>query len=164
MCKYCGETTYDDTYSDYPNGHNWWWDSEKQIYYCSDCGLENTNGADGSIVLEDLTTADDTDYVVGYWNSADVIFTTYLSVILEDAGEDVDDQLLLSDIEIRYLTEETDGVCAVAFDQATTLEAAATAVANAGYTGSYAIRISFVPANSDTTLDYSITFDSITAE
>ena len=164
VCIYCGEITYDETYATSCYGHSWYWDTEKQIYYCGTCGIENANGADGDIVLEDLTTAEDTDYVVGYWNSADVIFTTYLSVILEDAGEDVDDQLLLSDIEIRYLTEETDGVCAVAFDQATALEAAATAVANAGYTGSYAIRISFVPANSDTTLDYSITFDSITAE
>ena len=31
---------------------------------------------------------------------------------------------------------------------------------DANYTGSYAIRISFVPINGDDTLDYAITFDS----
>ena len=32
-----------------------------------------------------------------------------------------------------------------------------------GYTGSYAIRFSFVPYTGDTTLDYAITFDSLAA-
>ncbi len=52
--------------------HNWWpigheydWDSEKELYVCHICGLENANGADGGFVLEDLS--DSTTYKVGYF-------------------------------------------------------------------------------------------------
>lgn len=148
-----------------PTAHNWNWDDTLQTYVCMYCGLENVNGASGSIVMEDISEAysGGTAYAVGYWNRGEVEFNPYVSVILEDSTDE-NDEIVLTGITLEYLTADKDGYVGLCFDKATTDAAAAAAVAEAGYTGSYAIRISFVPVNSTDTLDYAITFDSVTTE
>ena len=144
-----------------PNRHSWNWDYNTQEYYCTNCDLRGANGADGTIVVEDLTAAhlDGLNYVIGYWNQGQGDFTVYASVILDEAADD-NNELLLTDIDFTYLTVEDDGICAVSVSKSDVQKAAQAAMADAAYTGSYAIRIAFVPADSDGTLDYAITFDS----
>ena len=86
----------------------------------------------------------------------------YLSVILEDETQG-DNQIDLEFTAFTTWNKEANGVNAVVFNANDAKAAAAAAVAQAGYTGSYALRISFVPMGS-TTLDYAITFDSVTAQ
>lgn len=160
-CDVCGAQTSQYTYEIEPTVHDWRWNGTLQTYVCDVCGLENVNGASGSIVMEDLTTDDGTSYIIGYWNRGEVTFNPYVSVILEDSTDE-NNELVLTGITFNYLTVEQDGVTALTFDKTTAGNAAAAAVAEAGYTGSYAIRISFVPINSTDTLDYAITFDSVT--
>ena len=164
-CPICGEVTDEQYDSVDPTAHNWNWNENNEMYVCADCGLESQNGASGEIVLEDLTDAygNGTSYVVGYWNRGGVQTHTYVSVILDDADE-ANNELVLSDITFQYLSVKEDGIRAVSFNQAEALAKAAEAIAEAGYTGSYAIRISLVPINGSDTLDYAITFDSLVAE
>lgn len=161
-CWLCGMVT--DTYDEElePEDHSFYWDSSKEIYVCYNCGLENTNGSSGAIIMEDLST--DTDYVVGYCNCNEVEFQPYVSVILYDVAEGENDELVLQFNDARFLTAEEDGICAVAYNAEKVDMYTAMAIAEAGYTGSYAVRISFVPVNGESTLDYAITFDTQSAQ
>ena len=164
-CVVCKEEVSRNRYEKNPTAHDWYWDYDKQFYVCDDCGLENINGASGEIVLEDMT--DDygagTNYVVGYWNRTGVDALRYVSVVLNDAAAGENDELVLTDIEFTYLTVKNDGITAVSFSKEAVSAAAQQAVADAGYTGSYAIRFTFVPKYSEDTLDYAITFDHLDA-
>ena len=144
-----------------PTGHNFVWSDELQTFACGDCGLKNANGATGGIILEDLTAAygKDTDYVIGYYNQNGGEFVLYAGVVLEEVTEG-NDELILEGIEFINWTVEQNTINAIVVNKAAVAEAAAAAMESAGYTGSYAIRITFVPANGDGTLDYAITFDS----
>ena len=167
-CLICEEIVsgYLDEYV--PYDHYWYWDSERQIYYCDRCDLENANGASGSIVMEDMTDTygNGENYVIGYWNRGEIEFMPTISVILDDA-EEGSDELYLEGIEFDYLTKvegDVNTITAVTFNAATVDALAAQAVSNAGYTGSYAIRITFLPINYEDELEYAITFDSVIAE
>ena len=157
-CYICGIVEETGVYYNDPTAHDWTWDPERQIYVCWYCDLENSNGASGSIVMEDLTEAygNGADYVVGYWNRGEVEFSAYVSVVTGDA----DEETVLTGIDFTWMAAETDGITAVKFS----MEQAQQAAKEAGCTGSYAIRISFVPVNGTDTLDYAITFDALTAE
>lgn len=161
-CYICGTVEETGFYTYDPTAHDWTWDSERQTYVCWYCDLENSNGASGSIVLEDLTEdhGNGTDYVVGYWNRGEVEFNPYISVITDSA----DEELVLTGIDFVYLDAKADDITAVKFSMAQAQQAAQAKLAEEGYTGSYAIRVSFVPVNGTDTLDYAITFDSLTAE
>ena len=98
---------------------------------------------------EEITAA-----VKRYWKHVMV----YFSVILNDVT-DGNDEIILMGIDIRYLTIEEDGICALAADQAAVDAAVQAALAEAGYTGSYSLRITFVPADGGGELDYAITLD-----
>ncbi len=163
-CSVCGEEVSVEYYDVEPHDHEWYCDYSEQCYYCNECGLENANGASGTIAIEDLTYqyGNDTNYVVGYWNKGDEDFLVYASVILDEIDED-DNELILSGIDFIYLSAEADGITALSASQTDIQDAAKAAMAEVGYTGSYAIRITFVPADNDGTLDYAITFDSQTA-
>ena len=87
----------------------------------------------------------------------------YVSVVLKDAAEWENDELLLTDIAFTYLTKQKDGITAVVFDRQAVQASAEQAVADAEYTGSYAIRFTFVPKYAADTLDYAITFDDLIA-
>lgn len=161
-CIYCG-TTINENLEIYEPGHNW--NQNGEIYECSVCGLKNKNGADGDIILEDMTSSkgESENYVIGYYNPKEIPFVINVSVILDDVT-DADNQIDLGITEFTYKNNDDDGYVGVAFNKAQADEAAANAVADRNYTGSYAIRVSIVPAGGDNTLDYAITFDSVTAQ
>ena len=166
ICVVCDAITHEYRYDIEPNAHYWEWSEDLQTYVCWRCGLESDNPSSGSIVLEDLSEAygNGTNYVIGYWNRGEVAINPYVSVILNDIEGDVDNERVLEGIEFKELTVANDGVRALAFNKADVQGKAAEAIANAGYTGSYAIRITFVPTGAEDDLDYAITLDSQMAE
>ena len=106
------------------------------------------------------------NYVVGYWNRGDIEFMPTISVILDDA-EEGSDVLYLEGVDFGYLNKvegDVNTITAITFNAAAVEAMAAQAVENANYTGSYAIRITFLPINYDDELEYAITFDSVIAE
>lgn len=163
-CDSCGMIDYQ-YYEEYKPGHSW----EKiddNLWKCDVCGLENTNGADGSVILEDLTETygNGTEYVIGYYKPEYVPYGIRISVVLEDLEEG--DNLIDLDInEFNYKTTKNDGYNGMSFNKATADEAAKAAVASiSGYEGTYAIRVTFIPLGGDDTLDYAITLDSVAVE
>jgi len=161
-CRLCGKVTDETIYERQPLDHYWSYNSEKQIYVCARCGLESENGTSGSIWLEDLST--DENYVVGYYCKNDISFSPYVSLILYDAAEGENDEIVLDSVVVNYLTAENGGIRGLSFSKASAAEAAAAALEAAGYTGRYAIRISCVPIGGNHTLDYAVTFETLTAE
>ena len=161
-CRFCGLIEGQEYVEILPNDHSWNYDTEKQVSVCSTCGLESQNGVSGSIWLEDLS--DEASYIVGYYCASDISFSPYVSLILYDAAEGEDDELVLDTVSVSYLTAETDGIRGLSFSKAATAEAAAAALETAGYTGRYAVRISCVPVGGSDTLDYAVTFETQTAE
>jgi len=147
------------------NHEDMYWDYDKQMYVCPHCGLEFSNYASGSIAMEDLTEnyGNGENYVIGYWNqNPDQEFNPTLTVILEDVAEGENDILLLDYSAFSYLnTENGDAITAVTFNEAAADEAAAQAVADAGYSGIYSLRFNFVIVGGGQ-LDYAITFDPVT--
>ena len=167
-CQICDKVTYTNLDEYRANDHYWSWDRERQTYYCVHCGLENANGASGSIVMEDLTEeyGNGENYVVGYWNRDDIEFMPTISVIL-DVPEGCLDEVYLEGVEFGYLNKvagDVNTITAVTFDAATVEAMAAQAVSDVGFSGNYAIRITFLPINGEDELEYAITFDSVIAE
>ncbi len=119
-----------------------WVKVREDHYYCFICGLENSKGASGDIIMEDLTN--DTHYVVGYAVRNHVSFTHYVSLVLANGDEIIAKEITLIQLE---------DACAFAFSKA---EVEAWAAAN-GYTD-YVVRFTFVPVGADGSFDYSITF------
>lgn len=129
-------------------GHDWVL-SSMGIWYCHTCGLENENGADGAIVLEDLTAAygNGEDYVVGYCDRKGIGFTHYVSLVFADGTEEI----VLTEVAIRALED----VRAYAFSKA---EVEALALALGYESDAYDVRFAFVPYGAEGDLDYAITF------
>ena len=142
-----------------PTGHDFYYDSAKETYVCSVCELESINGVMGAIYMEDMTKDTDAFYTIGYWNRDKIQFQPMVSVILDDVTDD-DNQFVLTGISFNYLTVKDNGVCALTFSKAEAETAAQQLISDRNYSGSYAIRISFVPTNGTNELDYAITFDS----
>ena len=128
-----------------PNGHNWVQVTDNW-HYCYTCGLENKNGASGSIIMEDFTEAygNGENYVVGYYARNNVQFSYYVSLIFADETEVIVDGVAFF---------EVDGLRAVAFNKAYVEEWAE----ENGYTD-YDVRFAFVPYGGDSSFDYAITF------
>ncbi|MBO7303162.1 MAG: hypothetical protein J6U68_03140, partial [Clostridia bacterium] len=143
-CAICGKEDGKNTIP--ANRHNWIPLNEKW-YYCFSCGLENTNGADGDIVLEDLTDkyGNGESYVVGYYDqNGKIEFYTLVSLV-DKNGE------FLSDIFPKI--EEVNGLRAYAVS----IAEIKTIAAELGITD-YDVRFSFVPTYGDGMFDYAITF------
>lgn len=148
-CELCNKYVGDSKWG--PYGHSWSEDDTTGMYRCGRCGLESTTGANGSIILEDLTASNGngTKYVVGYYKDYEVQyvdFNYYVSLVLP-TGEDV-----IIDVEFEELDRVEDGIQAITFDKAEVTAAAA----EAGYT-TYDVRFAFVPVGADGSLDYAIT-------
>jgi hypothetical protein len=161
-CTLCGEITRERMAEVYPSDHTWCYDAEKQINYCDVCGLESQNGISGSIWLEDMSN--EGNYVVGYYCEKDISFSPYVSLILYDVADGENDELVLDSVIVNYLTIDHDGICGMSFSKTDTAAAAASALKAIGYTGRYAVRISCVPVGGNHTLDYAVTFETLTAE
>ena len=134
-----------------PLDHKWVYVS-KDKYFCYECGLENENGASGSVVMEDLTDryGEGKNYVVGYWDQKGVDFTYYVSLVFGDNSE-----IILEGVEFF----ELENVRAIAFSKAS-VEALASAL---GYSSDkYLVKFSFVPYGSDGSFDYGVTFTDTT--
>ncbi len=145
-CVVCENRT--DSYAIAPHDHDWMY-TDKELYICYICGIENANGASGDIIMEDLTESygNGENYVVGYYARNNVEFTNYVSLIFADEPE-----VVLNGIEFTTI----DGIRAFAFSKEAVK---ALAVAN-GYADSstYDVRFSFVPDGSDGSFDYGLTF------
>lgn len=149
VCLACGETEITSTHSTAPAGHNYGMiDDQTGMYTCTRCGLQSANGADGSILLEDMTEAygNGVNYVIGYFNRSGYQFNYYVGVVTED------NEVILSDITFTELRKSTDGINAISFSKA---DVAAAMEAAGVTTGD--IRLTFVPADAGSDLDYAIT-------
>ena len=147
-CYVCEKQS--EPYTVSPYDHNWW--GYNDGYICSRCGLENANGASGSIVMEDLTYTygEGEYYVVGYWARNNVEFTYYVSLIFAD-----DSEIILEGVEFTTIA----GVRSVAFSKAAVEELAEAL----GYAPEdYEVRFSFVPYGADGSFDYGLTFTNVT--
>ncbi len=165
LCQVCGEVVTQQTEILIPYGHNWNYNETTGTWCCTTCNLESTEGADGSIILEDLTGkyGNGTNYVVGYYNREEGDFDTYMMVVLDSVADGEQNKLMLSGIDFTQLTQAADGVNAMAANIQQAQAAASAALAEAGYTGGYALRMVFLPVGSEDLLEYGITFDSLTA-
>lgn len=164
-CNLCGQLAQVENRILDPNDHTWDWNTIKQIYECRICGLENGGNAggsidgSGSIVLEELTKelGNGTDYVVAYWNRGNINYSVYINVVMNDMEGDNERWL-----DINWGDENLDeyGSKAVRFNIAEAEAAAKAIMEEEGYTGDYAIRLTFAPTDVTGELDYSITFSS----
>ena len=83
-------------------------------------------------------------------------------MILDDVAEGENDQIILDFDAFTWLDRNGgDTITAVCFSKALADEAAAAAVAEAGYEGTYSLRFNFVIVGGGS-LDYAITFDPVT--
>ena len=79
FCNYTSDIWCESPYDyywynwDMNNSHNWYYDYEKETYYCERCGTESTYGASGYITLEDMTSTG--EFKVGYYNGLIVDIT-----------------------------------------------------------------------------------------
>jgi len=147
-CVICGELL--SSYLIKPIGHNFVYDNEKEVYVCSICGLKNSVGVTGSMIMEDLSN--NNYYIVGYYNSNSVQFMEYVSIIV-NPGEEDEDEIFLDDVPVynnynysisRYFYK--DDVIANAYQL--------------GYEeGTYLVKFTFVPFGADSNYDYAIVFE-----
>ena len=152
-----------------PTAHNWVLIPIADIYYCYDCGLQNLNGASGSIVMEDFTEkyGNGTAYVVGYWKRIPIAFSPYVTIYLHDTVviNGVPEKsfvLPLSDDQFHFVNDEYVGLYVNIAD----IEAAVAKLCQqygvATFTPNmYDVSISFVPDGADGRFDYAITFSDL---
>lgn len=149
ICSVCETVTYEGTW--WHNGH--YWVSSDDGYYCSECGLENANGADGDIIFEDFSAnyGGGENYVVGYYCGSEVEFIYTVSIILYTPLSDGQDEIILDDVTFA----DHDTLRAVVFSKSEVEDLAALK----GYNpDEYDVRFAFVPVGADGSLDYAITF------
>ena len=145
-----------DTREVYVKEHSWYWDSELNTYVCDRCDLESTTGADGVIIIEDCTDYDSNpEYLkIGYYVHKELEHMVYVSIILNDAEDGENDQVVFDEITIDYADPSEGRYVLIS------IEEIAAAIDNSEYaTRDYSIRVSFVPVNYQDDLDYSITIE-----
>jgi len=153
-CSVC-EMTNIDPWTASPNGHYWAFNGEE--YYCTTCGIKNANGANGDVIMEDLTAkyGNETAFVVGYWNVEGVEYTYYVSLIpIAEGAEEV----ILEGIVAEELTK----VRALSISKSDIAKAISALGLKAE---DYQIKFSFVPYGGDEVHDYGVIFDGgVTAD
>ncbi len=151
VCNVCHEVV--EEWKTAPYGHHWRYDYEGYFYYCSRCGIENDNGADGEMILEDLSEdyGNGESYVVGYFSWGDVAYDFYVSIkLLDEDGIEIGKDIILDAV---YVTKH-DELRAYVFSR----EEVARLAEEFGYgEGSYHVAFTFVPEGADGAFDYSIT-------
>lgn len=167
VCEVCGEVT--SNYSSYsPEGHRWV-ECEDGGFECSECGLKNANGANGKIILEDLTDKIDDggeNYAIGYYYSEQVEQTTqYVSIVKVVNGKEVENsEIVLADVNIEdYYYKDFNGSRIKIINKAALLEAVKAKLTELGESeniNDYALRFTFAPLTEAGDLDYAITFDN----
>ena len=157
-CDVCGAIS--ETYDQEPNGHSWWYDDSLGCYRCYNCDLENSNGADGNIVMEDLS--DEEFYIAGYWVREEMTFDPRVAVVKYNTASGEEEVVLLDGIDFTYMTREDGGINGISMDKAQVDAIVAEQIAD--YAGGYAVRIIFVPSNDQTIMDYALTFDTCYTE
>ena len=151
-----------------PLGHNWVLLSDN-LYYCRNCGLQNINGANGDIVMEDLTDkyGNSEAYVIGYWMNTTVHFTPYVTIYLNEPiitewGEEDAFILFLTDDQFHFVEDEYVGLYVTVADIQAAVEALCADYGVETFTPDmYAVSISFVPDGADDNFDYAIVFDNL---
>ncbi len=124
-----------------------------EVYTCTICGLKNFVGVNGSVVLENCTGENEHLFIVGYYTLKEELkYDCRIALILknQDGREVYIESIEVFDYNIgggRYK----------AFRRADVI---AWATSNGYELGSYDIRISFVPTNYESDLDYAITFEA----
>ena len=147
-CIVCGEV-FDNT----GFGHLWKPDGETGAYRCIRCGLTNENGADGAIILQDLTGmyGNGENYVIGYHQDDSTQYIQSISLVLHTPNEAGEDEIFLPEVTAWFREKLP---CAWYISKAD-VQAAAEAL---GYSSEdYDVRMTFVPFGGDGTLDYAIT-------
>lgn len=148
-CVRCNAVTVEGNIS--PNSHSWYYDENG--YHCDTCGLKNANGANGDVILEDLTGlyGNGENYVIGYYfRDTNYQYFYNVSLMLHTPLADGNNQIVLD--SIKFI--ELEGVRAIAAS-ISEIEAAALAL---GYTADmYDVRISVVPIGADESHDYAVT-------
>ena len=158
-CRVC------ENYSEYDRiePDHYWEMYDGNTFICAYCGLMNTNGASGRIIMEDLTDYDNgDDYIVGYYKRTDADFTPNITLVRKTFKDDENDELYL-DLEESAFIFTTDPVVAVKVSKALVEEYAAKLLASLGLNREdYFVKMSFVPDDEgDGSLDYAITFEPI---
>lgn len=157
-CDVCGAIS--ETYDHDPYGHGWYFDESLDCYVCGNCNLTNSNGADGNIVMEDLS--DEEFYIVGYWVREEMSFEPRAAVVKYNTESGEEEVILLDGVDFTYMTREDDSIVAVSVDKAQVDALVADQIT--GYEGGYAVRIIFVPTDDQTIMDYALTFDTCYTE
>ncbi len=127
---------------------------------CMECGLENPNMVDGSVLFEDLSSTSTTDYVVGYFNRYEKggKYSFRIEIInLDIAGEDNSVMLAPDFAYTEVITAQKYGYTSgmVSFSATAIAEEAK----KLGITN-YMVRVTFVSEDFISTLDYSITLNA----
>ncbi len=157
--EWCGNCGFERFNYIEPDRHGEWIDGDDGFQYCGRCGIQNSNGANGEIVLEDCTDYESgsDEYIVGYYldgrsmenqNYRENGYEPRITLILPE-GNAVPVEVQIYDytvLEGHY----------VAFSRA---EVEAWAKEN-GYLD-FEIRLSFVPNYGDNEFDYGISFECI---
>ena len=151
-----------------PIGHNWILLSDN-LYYCGNCGLQNINGANGDIVMEDLTEkyGNGEAYVIGYWKNTTVRFTPYVTIYLNtpittEWGEEEAFILFLTDDQFHFVEDEYVGLYVTLADIQAAVEMLCLDYGVETFTPDmYVVSISFVPDGADDNFDYAIVFDDL---
>ena len=159
-CDNCGEvveTGY------LPPDHSWSKISDNS-YVCVICGLKNTNGVSGKIIMEDLTDYENgEDYVVGYYFRENGIenYNTVVSLVRKNFVGNVNDEIYLGMAADKFVIT-TEGVVSVRFGRAYVNQLALAKLGELGLDmANYNVRFSFVPVGFKEDLDYAITFEKI---
>lgn len=153
LCRFCHEEVQDVDY--YFEGHNY------VNGVCQICGLENSNGFNGRVILEDLSYTSETDYVIGYYNREGDAYSLQFSLINPDSDEyGADYEVILPDV---YYTDSNQDVEELKFYRSGKISFSVAQIADyAANEGlkNYLIRVYFVSERYGSTLDYAITIDA----
>jgi hypothetical protein len=132
-------------------GHAYYntWDEEmgQYVYCCERCGLINFTGYDGNVIMEDMTSASEETFTIGYYFYSHFDYVIAVSLVVEgeeypivltvDAYDDGNSLITVSFADVRKACEELGYV----FEEVM-------------------VKVTILPTTGDYTFDYSVTMDS----